>query len=281
MSSPDEQKKYRYLTKIWKEDPEDDNPFAAKACYCYGYDVYGDILQKASWFEYLYLLFKGERPTKTQANLLEKLSIVLANPGPREASVRAAMNGGNGGSTHAASLISALAVGAGQYGGSQEVAQCMRILRKCGMQLSEWRESLTNPNKDYSEDIWLPIEHAPGFDPNSISCPTYLLQIIEHLSRNPEAKSLQWLVTYRSDLEEIVGYPASLSLFVAAGLHDLGFDEDQAVMFFLILRLPGAAVHALEQLENGWKSFPFYGNAIKLEDDPGDMGVPNIEEFEL
>lgn len=71
-------------TKIWKEIPEEDNPFAAKKCYCAGYDVYGDLLGKVSWAEYLYLLFKLEKPTKLQAKLLEVVAIAVANPGIRE-----------------------------------------------------------------------------------------------------------------------------------------------------------------------------------------------------
>ena len=40
-------------------------------------------------------------------------------------------------------------------------------------------------------------------------------------------------------------------------------------MLYLMLRLPGAAVHALEQRKMGWKKFPFYSSAIELDDDPG------------
>ena len=69
-------------TQIWDETPEPDNPFTASACYCRGYDVYGDLLGKASFIEYLYLLFVGDRPTPDQAKLLEHLALVLANPGP-------------------------------------------------------------------------------------------------------------------------------------------------------------------------------------------------------
>ncbi|MEE8428226.1 MAG: citryl-CoA lyase, partial [Gammaproteobacteria bacterium] len=112
-------------TRIWEEEPEPDNPFAARACYCCGYDVYGDLLGKAGWSEYLYLLFRGERPNEAQARLLEGLAVILANPGLRDHGVRAAMNGGVGGSTHAACLMAALAVGAGQLGGGREVVLAM------------------------------------------------------------------------------------------------------------------------------------------------------------
>lgn len=132
-------------SKIWEEIPEEDNPFAAKACYCSGYDVYGDILPKASWSEYLYLLFKRERPAPAQAKLLEKLAIALANPGPRDHSIHAAMCGGVGGSTYAACLMAALGVGAGQLGGAHEVAIAMDCWMTCGQDLGAWRERLSNP----------------------------------------------------------------------------------------------------------------------------------------
>jgi len=83
-------------SRIWDEEPEPDNPFAAAACYCHGYDVYDDLLGKASWSEYIYLLFVGEKPSPGQARLLEGLVVAIANPGIRDHSVRAAMNGGVG-----------------------------------------------------------------------------------------------------------------------------------------------------------------------------------------
>src|SRR5699024_1033096 len=92
-------------SQIWEEIPERDNPFTAAVCYCSGYDVYGDLLDKASWIEYLYLLFKQERPTSAQAKLLEGLAIAVANLGPRDHSIRAAMCAGVGGSTDASCLM--------------------------------------------------------------------------------------------------------------------------------------------------------------------------------
>ena len=50
----------------------------------------------------------------------------------------------------------------------------------------------------------------------------------------------------------------------ACVLHDLGFSPDEGEMLCLLLRLPGAAAHALEQQTVGFKQFPFY----RLELDP-------------
>jgi citrate synthase len=275
-------KRQVYYSNFWEEIAEDDNPFATKEAYCHGYNVYKDILQKASWFEYLYVMFKGEKPTAPQAKLLEKLAIALANPGPREASVRAAMNGGVAKAAHASSLMCALAVGAGQYGGSHEVYLAHVLFSKCGLNLEMWREVLLKPADKSYTDIWLPMEHIAGFDPNGETTPTVLLNILDELAKiEIESSPLIWLRENRGELESVVGYPMSITLIAAATFYALGFDEHQASMLFLILRLPGAAAHALEQRDVGWKRFPFYSESIQLMNDPGDKGLPKVEGLNL
>ncbi len=259
---------YLYYSNIWQEEPEESNPFAAKACYCSGYDVYGQVVPQASWFEYLLLMLKGERPSEAEAKLIEKLAMVLANPGPREASVRAAMNAGIVGTNHSSALMAALAVGSGQYGGAQEVSICMRLWQECGHNLELWKTRLFRPEEDERADIWLPMEHAPGFDPNGDDTPTPILQALDYLtSLAPSNGALAWLKQQRSTLEEEVGYPLAISGVAAAALVDLGLNQDQGSMLYLMLRLPGAAIHSLEQKKRGWKQFPFYGSAIELADD--------------
>ena len=118
-------------TKIWFEEEEPDNPFAAKTSYCSGYDVYGELLGKISWSEYIYLLLKLENPQAWQADLLEAIAIAIANPGPRDLSVRGAMNGGVGGSTAASCLMAALAPGAGKNGYLQFDALSVNWVHPC------------------------------------------------------------------------------------------------------------------------------------------------------
>ena len=54
----------------------------------------------------------------------------------------------------------------------------------------------------------------------------------------------------------------------AAALIDLGFDTPQGEMLYLLLRLPGAAVHALEQQGYGFRRYPFFADGLELENDP-------------
>ena len=256
-------------SKIWEEEPEPDNPFAARTCYCAGYDVYGDLLGKASWFEYLYLLFKGERPAPWQAQLLEGLAVALANPGPRDHGVHAAMIGGIGGSHSAASLMAALGVGAGQLGGARDVHNAMQLWQHSGTNIAAWKAVITALPKPEHIDAWQLIEHPPGFDPYGASCTTPVRQALSYLVTLTSGEALPWLISNRKALETAADMPLAMSGLAAATFMDMDLNPEQGEMLFLLLRLPGAAIHALEQRSYGWKKFPFWIDGLSLTDDPG------------
>jgi len=253
-------------TKIWQDNPSPDNPFETESSLCRGYDVYGDLLSNASWIEYLFLLFSGEAPTQSQKKLLESLAIALANPGPRDHSVRAAMNGGAGGSSNAACLIAALGIGAGNLGGGHEVSLAMKIWQQCGKDISKWELSLIDPPEDDRADVWSHIEHAPGFDPNGTNCSKPVLQTLEYLKQFEVGPAITWLFQHRITLESAANAPLAMSGVAAAALHDLGLNDDQGEMLYLLLRLPGAAVHAVERRQYGWRQYPFFGDKLKFKD---------------
>ena len=256
-------------SRIWEEIAEPDNPFVAARCYCSGYDVYGDLLGKVSWIEYLYLLFKLEQPNRAQTQLFEILAIAIANPGPRDHSIQAASCAGVGGSTHASCLMAALAVGAGQLGGAHEVALAMEYWQACGEDLALWKQRLADPPRDERADVWVPIEHPPGFDPHGASCPTPVRQTLARLARCSPGNALNWLQDHRTALEALTDCPLAMTGVAAAAMIDLDLSVEQGEMLYLLLRLPGAAAHALEQREYGYRRYPFFAKGLELQDDPG------------
>jgi citrate synthase len=251
-------------TCIWREEPEPDNAFATRAAYCRGYDVYGEMLGHARWVEMLYLLFQKEAPTKSQADMLEAFAVALANPGPRDASVHAAMCGGVCGSTAASSLMAALAVGAGQLSGGREVFLAMEGWAECGTDLDAWRKRLAGL-PEIPGSIWPTPEHPPGFDPHGVSTATSVKQTLSCLTGYSSGEYLPWLQKNLRDLETAATCPLALSGVAAAAFSDLGFSPAQGEMLHLLLRLPGAAAHALEQRPLGYKKFPF--GTVELEDE--------------
>lgn len=252
-------------TRIWLEEPEPENPFAGRAAYCHGYDVYGELLGQARWVEMLYLLFRGEAPSPAEADLFEALAIALLNPGPRDPAVHAAMAGGVGGSPAAACLIAALAVGAGQLSGGREVFLVMERWAACGTDLTAWQGALATPAAELAS-IWPTPEHPPGFDPHGVSIGGIVERTLSCLAGRTPGSRLSWMAQNRPALEAAAGRPLAMSGVAAAALSDLGFTPEQGESVYLLLRLPGAAAHALEQRTLGYKQFPFF--AIDLEADP-------------
>jgi len=262
-------------TRIWQEEAQADNPFATHTAHCHGYDVYGQMLGRASWVDMLYLLFKAQAPSPAQARLLEALALALANPGPRDPMVHAAMCGGVGGSHAAASLIAALAVGAGQSGGAREVRLAM----------DAWLRWDATPVDDPAAQIacliahdmplwlatsdsgWPEREHPAGFDPHGVSTAGIVLKALQALASMGVGPRLSWLGEHLCALEAAASMPLAMTGLAAAAFADLGFTPMEGEMLHLLLRLPGTAAHALEQQTlYGFKRFPY--PPVDLQDDP-------------
>lgn len=255
-------------TRIWLEEPEPNDPFATRVAHCHGYDVFGAMLGRARWADMVFLLFAGEAPTPQQAALLDALAVALANPGPRDPAVHAAMCGGVGGSNAAATLMAALAVGAGQSGGAREVWLFMQGWQHCGPDLAAWSahwQALLN-QPEPQNDVWPAVEHAPGFEPHAQAASTVVRQALACMAALSPSACLPWLHEHRTAIEAAAGRPLAMTGVAAAALIDLGMSPSKGEMLHLILRLPGAAAHALEQWEGGFKQFPF--PAVALLDDP-------------
>lgn len=244
-------------TRIWREEPEADNPFAARTAFCHGYDVFGEMVGRARWVEMLYLLFRGEAPTAPEADMLEALAVALANPGPRDPSVHAAMCGGACGSPAASSLMAALAVGAGFQGGGREVSTAMSDWLVCGTDLDLWCQRLSASARGPVSG-WPAPDRAAGFDPHGKATAMPVCQLLDCLAGFAPAQRVRWLGENRRKLEALTGLPLALSGVAAAAYLDLGFAPEEGEMLHLLLRLPGAAVHALEQSRLGHKKFPFF-----------------------
>lgn len=248
-------------TGLWHEEPEDDNPYAAKKAYCSGYDIYEDVLGQCQWSEMVYLLFKQEAPDPRQAQLLNDIAVAIANPGPRDASVHAAMCGGVGKSVAASALMAALAVGAGQYTGAREVFLLMKSWQQLGCNLEKWLTFLEKGGKEDTQNqvnTWPEINHQPGFDPYGKNTPTTITTTLQKLAAGNPKGSLHWLLENKNGLEAIAKGPITMTMVIACTLTELDFSPEEGEMLSLILRLPGAAAHALEQRQLGHKKFPFY-----------------------
>ncbi|HBF08714.1 MAG TPA: citryl-CoA lyase [Gammaproteobacteria bacterium] len=256
-----------FTTGIWNEEASE-NPFYAENSFCYGYNVFKDVLGKASYSEYLYLMFTGQRIAPYHEKLLEKLMIALAHPGIRHPSVHAAMCASVGGSRSAAALMASLAVGAGQSGGAHEVRLSLMLFQSAQQDLNTWAQTLKQVFDPQQIDVWFDPEHVPGFDPHLKTAAPTTLDALKHLAdaAGPESQT-QWLLDHYQALEKETGNGVAITGVTAAALYDLKFTPELAEYFYLFARLPGAAVQAEEARQNGVKAFPFFHDALKLQDE--------------
>jgi citrate synthase len=159
-----------------------------------------------------------------------------------------------------------LATGAGQNGGAREAALFMERWQAFGTETGRWLDWLQTGQVPRPVDVWPELEHPPGFDPNGVRCATPVLQALRYLAGLEEAGPLTWLLDHRDTLEASAELPLSMVAVAATALCSCGFDPRAGEMLFLLLRLPGAAAHALEQERYGWRRFPLFREAIELVD---------------
>ncbi len=255
-------------TKIWLEEAAASHPFITEKQFLRGYDVQQDLLPNISWHSYLYLLFFNELPEKNQLRLFEVLSIALANPGPRDHSVLAAMTAGAAGATQAASLISALAAGAGVAGGAREIFYLYQAWQECGLKVEQWLEYLPQFEWAHPGETFAKVEHLLGFLPYEGVHAHWVHAALHQLVQLPGAEKfnhLQWLYQHYVHLEKMLDSTLAITLVASAAFLDLQLNAEQAELLFLLLRLPGAAAHAYEQRILGITEFPFWPQGINYQ----------------
>ena len=135
------------------------------------------------------------------------------------------------------------------------------------MNLSAWQNRLASLPVSTRTEVWPDVEHHPGFEPYSQRCRNPVLQLMEKLSAVLVDGHAAWLVSNRNSLEASANRPLAITFVIAAAFADLKFSPQESEMLTLLLRLPGAAAHALEQHGFGFRNFPFF--SLELENDPG------------
>lgn len=242
------------VTRIWHETPDAGNPYITQAASCHGYDLL-ELMDKRSFTDVFYLLFRGELPTPAEAQLFQALMIGLINPGPRHPATRAAMNVGVGKTNPLHILPIASAVLGGDYLGGGEIENAMRFLRKHHSTpaqefCAQWRGAGASPESLAAHGIY-------GFGQKNGGVDLLTRSIAEHLLSLPGAgKCLRWGQQLANSLQSFgMGW---LSTGVAAAVFaDLGFHPRAGGSLFQLLGAPGLVAHGLELANKPITAMPF------------------------
>ncbi len=244
----------RTATRICEEIPSAENPYLSQGCRYHGFEL-GELMQKRSFVDVLFLLLRGELPTRDQGRLFETLLIGLSNPGPRHAATRAAMNAGVGKTDPAHILPIALSVLGGNHLGGGEVTQAMAFLRRQrnkdpGAVAAERLAACERP----AAGDW---RAAPGFGSRFGGIDPLPLSLIAQLQVQPGAgEALQWGGRFAAALAA-EGGGWLLPAVAAVVFLDLGFHPRAGAGLYQIAAAPGLLAHGLELANQPRTAMPF------------------------
>lgn len=231
-------------TAIWKEEASADNPYIANKCYLHGYDLM-ELTKSRSFIDVLFLMFKSELPTTSQAHLLETLMIACINPGPRHPATRAAMNAGVSKTKHEHVLPIGLMTLGGAFNGSAEVEQAINFLSKNNTQAPDHlAKKLLKQNRPTQGDWHI----VPGFGSYYGEFNIMAAELANYLLQLPGAgENLKWGHNFVSSIKETNSLGWLYTGIVASTLADLGFGAREGAGLFQIMSAPGILAHGLEQ----------------------------------
>jgi len=227
-------------TKIWHEQPSEQNPYIAQQSRCHGYDLI-ELVKGRSYVEVLYLLFRGELPTEQEAAIFEQLLISFINPGPRHPATRSAIVAGVGKTDPVHILPIALSTLSGNFQGAGEVEPAVRFLRKNAKKPPEQVAlALLDEGTKPAEGDW---SIAPGFGSYYGGVDLMAEQLAQQLGTLPGCGNQQmgWQKTG----------------VAAAVLADLGFLPFACASLYQLISAPGLLAHGLEYCKKPMNSYPF------------------------
>jgi citrate synthase len=208
-----------------------------------GYDI-ADLMQKCSFAETVFLILKGELPTKAETRMMEAILVSSIDHGispPSVLATRTIMSAGNSLNTSVAAGV--MAIG-DVHGGAIEKAA--RIFQ-------EWsaKEGVQNDLAgQLVDEMKSQKKRLPGFghrlhktDPRTLK----LFEIAEKLEFS--GKNIEFCKAVEKVLEEKSGkkLPINVDGAIAAVISDMGFDWKFGKGFFIISRVPGLITHAYEE----------------------------------
>lgn len=241
-------------TKIWFDIPSNGKDrFFSEKSLCHGYDFYNDLLGRLSWTELLFLLLKGDVPSKKQSAVLNLVMSSIINPGPRDWSTQAAMTSAVTRTTVGNALLTGLAVLQGRYNGALNVEKAMEMFSD-GIKLLAKTDLKKLPGllgKRYPD--------LPGYGLYYTRQDARAKRLIQLIKQNNFAsKNLDFAIELEKNLAKNKKIWLTLTGAVSAIFLDLGFTPQEGHGVFLISAAPGLLAHLIEQRKGSWNTYPFY-----------------------
>ena len=209
-----------------------------------GYNI-ADIMENLSYAEAVYLILKGELPTKAEAALMNAILVSSVDHGASPPSVLGTRTVASGGNSLNAAIAGGVLVIGDSHGGAIE--QSAKIMQ-------EWAAKGEPADKAASGLVdWLKEtkKRMPGFGHRLHKTDPRTAKLFDIAARHGfSGKHIELCKAIEKALAEKTGkeLPINVDGAIAAVISDMGFDWRLGKGFFIISRVPGLLAHAYEEM---------------------------------
>ncbi|UCG62783.1 MAG: citryl-CoA lyase [Candidatus Zixiibacteriota bacterium] len=251
--------------KTWKTGISDVSPGRIRIR---GYDI-AEIMEKLTYAEVVYLVLRGELPSKAEAELMNAILVSTVDHGPLPPSVlatRSVISGGN--SLNAAIAGGVLVIGDSHGGAIEQSAKIMQEWAKKGGEVSAIAADLVEWLKETGKRM-------PGFGHTLHQVDPRTAKLFDIAERHGySGKHIELCRAIEKALEEKLDkkLPINVNGAVGAVISDMGFDWRLGKGLFVISRVPGLLAHAYEEMIRE-KPLRKLGPMPFAYDGPGDRNI--------
>ncbi|MCD4692418.1 MAG: citryl-CoA lyase [Calditrichales bacterium] len=207
-----------------------------------------ELIGRVSYAQMVYLLFKGEMPSKNVGKMIEAILVSSVDHGTTPPSVLSAISVASTGAPLNASMAAGILSVSKFHGGAIEDCMCilrqgMELVQKDNLSLAEAADQIIDEYKSIRKRLSGFGHRIHTDDPRTKK----LFALADELRIAGDYTGLA--TTFVTSLKEKTGkdLPLNVDGAIAALLCEMDFDPILANAFFMIARVPGIAAHIYEE----------------------------------
>jgi len=233
-----------------------------------GYDI-AEIMEKLTFAETVFLILKGELPSKAEAEMMRAILVSSVDHGASPPSVLGTRTVVSGGNPLNAAIAGGVLVIGDTHGGAIENAA--RIMQEWAKKEGDV-DSIASELMDYLKEKGI---RMPGFGHRLHNVDPRTLKLFEIAKKyNFAGRHIDLCKAIEKALEVKLGkkLPINVDGAIAAVISDMGFDWRLGKGFFIISRVPGLIAHAYEEMTRE-RPMRQLGNRNFSYDGPGEREI--------
>ncbi len=249
-----------YYSYFYKEIEDNENPYFFEKIFFYGFDLNSELLEKIDSVDWIGLTFFERKINKEEKEIIQKLPIMIANKGFRDASILGGATIASQGAPNQNSLMGHIGINGGLVNGAREVFYLVNLIHD-----SEGIDDLINKiinMKGYVDENFGEINNLIGIN-DSEEEPKYINELLIFFSKYKILKNINYLNKEKNKIEEKTKGKIKLNFLLALILVDLKIPLNKVEYYYFYITIPFAVSIIDEQRKN--QKFPFYNNVIKKD----------------